>query len=215
MSPPRSHHGEHWPSKLLGSFLHLLRASVSVKVVWTFYHLPWGTWRWFPQAGRNESQGSSPLSRNSCLPLCAQQLPEQPTIALLSSSDSHQNLFTRSRCQWLNPKLTYQKLSLLWLNCSKSRQGKEWNNPPFPSINHLHNYLSSSNARGRGMSHSACHYSPNSGLFAGDGGRYKVKALLRNSPEASSSHQGKRGEVTEVAMSPRTQLVGQPWSWKQ
>lgn len=38
------------------------------------------------------------------------------------------------------------------------------------------------------MSYAACHYSPNSGLFSGDRGCYKVKGPPRSSPESSPLH---------------------------
>lgn len=137
-----------------------------------------GISRWFPCISKNQSQGSSPLSRDACGYCC---LPASEGSAWLLYSAPQANtksyLLKYSRYQWLKPmELTYQKFSLLWLNCSKSRQGKEWNNPLLPSISHLRNYRSSSKAR-RGMRHPACHYSPNSGLFSEDKVCYKVEAL--------------------------------------
>lgn len=60
------------------------------------------------------------------------------------------------------------------------------------------------------MSYAACHYSPNSGLFSGDRGHYKVKDLLRNSPEASSPHlhQGRASELQKWQNIPKNVSCG-------
>lgn len=99
---------------------------------------------------------------------------------------------TQSEAHW-------PKKLLWWLNCSNSRQGKEWSSP---SINHLCNCLSS-NAREGGMSYAEHHCSPRFRLLFEDERHHRVQALLRNIIKGVSSlllHQTK--QVTEWSHEP-------------
>lgn len=156
---PRSHPEEYRPSNLPGGPQIVGGRGGCSDTSWALPEHP-EHFKVMPWTGRNKSQRSQ---RFLLPPVCC----SFPWLLSSAPQTNPKNLFTHSRSQWLNPKLTYQKLSLLWLNCSKSRQGKNWNNPSFPSINHLHNHLSSSDARGRGMGDAMCHCSPKAGLLSG------------------------------------------------